>query len=48
MKRGYRNVAVVKGGLDQMPRAGFVAYLDGDTFQMKNGIMYKNGMPLNN
>lgn len=41
--KGFRNVFVVVGGLDQMPEAGFTLYREGDIIQKVNGQWYKNG-----
>ena len=43
MKRGYKKVVVIIGGLDKMPEAGFPLYREGDIIQKINGKWYKNG-----
>ncbi len=45
MKRGYKNVFVVIGGLEEMPKAGFRYYRGGDIIEKINGKWYKNGKP---
>ena len=45
IKRGYKNVAVVEGGTDEMPNAGFTLFRNGDIIQKIGGKWYKNGKP---
>jgi len=43
-ERGYKRVAAVFGGLDEMPKVGFPVYIGGDIWQKKNGKWYKNAI----
>ena len=42
-KKGFRNVVAIIGGLDEMPKAGFALYSNGDIIRKTNGKWYKNG-----